>query len=636
MESAITLGDMGYRVLLVEKEASIGGKMILLSKVFPTLDCSSCISTPKMAATFNHPMVTTYTSSEVRSIKKDPEGGFKVEVHRRATFVDSAKCTGCGQCEKVCTVARPDQFNDGLISRRAIYIPFPQAVPKKAVIERKGLSPCSRSCPAGVKAHALVALIRNGRISRAYERFLEDAPFIGTLGYLCDASCEAHCTVGKRTKTPIPIRSLERFLAYWYMEHGRGASKEGVKKAPAAGTAKKIVCLGAGPLALSVSYFLASKGHRVKLVTLGKEPGGHLLDAVNQGHVPAHILSRDLKEIASSGVEIDTSSTQMGLKKILEGFDAAFIEDPSLEPEEAPGVFRTKGHIDGQTRLAEVIGLGRLYAKKITAYLEGAPFDREYEESIESDASSIAPKEIPQQKNEVFQEDKAIEAASRCLDCAVCSQCQECQVACPANAIDFSMKGETITIHTKSIIAATGFKLFDPAQKPLLGYKKFANCITAMQMDRLLAPTRPYNAVLRPSDGKVPGNIAIVLCTGSRDRTIGNTWCSRICCMYSIKQAQLIMGALPIANVTLYYIDIRAFGKAYDEFYEQAKAMGTIFVKGKVAKIEEAPNQDLYPILKTWIERVGSSGQSTISWSWPLVHWPRQNSKGHSRTSPWG
>ena len=95
-----------------------------------------------------------------------------------------------------------------------------------------------------------------------------------------------------------------------------------------------------------------------------------------------------------------------------------------------------------------------------------------------------------------------------------------------------------------------------------------------MQMDRLLAPTRPYNAVLRPGDGKVPDNIAYIMCTGSRDETVGNPLCSKICCMYSIKQNQLIMGALPLADVTVYYIDMRAVGKGYDEFYRAGQGHG--------------------------------------------------------------
>jgi heterodisulfide reductase subunit A len=99
--------------------------------------------------------------------------------------------------------------------------------------------------------------------------------------------------------------------------------------------------------------------------------------------------------------------------------------------------------------------------------------------------------------------------------------------------------------------------------------------------------------VLRPGDGKTPANIAYVLCTGSRDHTVNNPICSRVCCMYSLKQAQLLLGALPVADVTIYHIDIRAFGKGYDEFFEQTKAMGVRLVKGKIAKITETEGGNL-------------------------------------------
>jgi hypothetical protein len=140
--------------------------------------------------------------------------------------------------------------------------------------------------------------------------------------------------------------------------------------------------------------------------------------------------------------------------------------------------------------------------------------------------------------------------------------------------------------------------LFEPRRRdrdfqPAMGYGRFPNVINAVQMDRILAPTRPYNAVVRPSDGKSPSNIAFVLCTGSRDEKADNRLCSRVCCMYSLKQAQLLMGALPLADITIYYIDIRSYGKGYEEFYQQAKGMGVYFVKGKVARIEETADQDL-------------------------------------------
>jgi len=219
--------------------------------------------------------------------------------------------------------------------------------------------------------------------------------------------------------------------------------------------------------------------------------------------------------------------------------------------------------------------------------LSKRPPAKKRERPVAERIRSMVEVEIP------FSEEEARYSANRCLDCGICSECHECVRACPANAIDFSLRDEEQTVEVKSVIISTGFNLFDARLKPTYGYGKFPNVITAMQMDRILAPTRPYNDVIRPSDGKAPDNIAYVLCTGSRDNSIGNPICSRVCCMYSIKQAQLIMGALPLADVTIYYIDIRAFGKGYDEFYEQAKGMGIYFVKGRVAQINEKDNGNL-------------------------------------------
>ena len=165
--------------------------------------------------------------------------------------------------------------------------------------------------------------------------------------------------------------------------------------------------------------------------------------------------------------------------------------------------------------------------------------------------------------------------------------------ACPADAIHLRAQDEVFDVDVDAVVMATGFKLFEADNKPEYGYGKFKNVISGMQMDRLLAPTRPFNTILRPGDGKVPERIGYVLCTGSRDETVGNPLCSRFCCMYSIKQNQLIMGALPLADVTVHYMDIRAPGKRYDEFYEQAKSMGANYVKGRVAKISEKPDGNL-------------------------------------------
>jgi len=166
--------------------------------------------------------------------------------------------------------------------------------------------------------------------------------------------------------------------------------------------------------------------------------------------------------------------------------------------------------------------------------------------------------------------------------------------ACPVDdCIDLHARDQHEEVEVGAVVVSTGFRLFPADVKPEYGFGTFKNVITGMQMDRLLAPTRPFNTILRPGDGKVPERIGYVLCTGSRDETVGNPLCSRFCCMYSIKQNQLLMGALPLADVTVHYMDIRAPGKRYDEFYEGARAMGATYVKGRVANITETPEGNL-------------------------------------------
>jgi len=312
MSASLDLAEMGFKVILVEKEPSIGGKMFLLSKVFPTLDCASCIATPKMASTAHHPNIKVMTYSEVQEVIKEGEGDFRVKILKKPRFVEESSCTGCGQCEDACPVMVPKELDFGLRGRKAAYIPFDTAVPRVAVID---------------------------------------------------------------------------------LDH--------------------------------------------------------------------------------------------------------------------------------------------------------------------------------------------------------CIMCGQCERVCPVGAINFLQTPKIVKVKVGAIVITTGFELFPANLKKEYGFGEIPNVITAMQMDRLLSPTRPFNAVLRPSDGKEPMSIAYILCAGSRDRTIGNPLCSQVCCMYSIKQAQLIMGALPLADITIYYMDIRAFGKGFEEFYQQAQAMGVRFVKGRVAKIERGENDDV-------------------------------------------
>jgi heterodisulfide reductase subunit A len=179
------------------------------------------------------------------------------------------------------------------------------------------------------------------------------------------------------------------------------------------------------------------------------------------------------------------------------------------------------------------------------------------------------------------------------IDLENCILCGKCEKACPTDAIDFLQEPETIEVRARAVVLATGYRPTSTAAKREYGAGLVANVVSGPDMERLLSPNGPYGRVLRPSDGKIPERIAYVQCAGSRDETLGVPYCSRVCCMYAIKQAMLLSGALPIADITIYYMDIRAFGKGYEEFFQTARAMGIEFVKAKVARITELPDGDL-------------------------------------------
>jgi len=331
-------------------------------------------------------------------------------------------------------------------------------------------------------------------------------------------------------------------------------------------------------------------------------------------------------EGSESSMEVDLSIVAIGQrpdlaalaendKPMLTRWNTLVVDSTTLETS-IPGVFAGGDVVSGPSTVVEAAHAGARAAEYIGRYLRGEQFpgeplkqplpmiekkevlerQKEYREFFPSERKKLLPEERVKNFHEVelpLTEDEARYSAGRCLDCGGCAECGQCVAACPADAIDMSMRDENQKLEVGSVVISAGFELFDPSRKVQYGYGRFPNVITAMQMDRLLSPTRPYNTVLRPSDGKIPDNIAYVLCTGSRDCQVDNELCSRVCCMYSIKQAQLIMGTLPLADVTIYYIDIRAFGKEFEEFYQQAKQMGIYFVKGKIAKINQADNGNL-------------------------------------------
>ncbi len=156
IQASIDLADMGYEVHLVERSPSIGGRMAQLDKTFPTNDCSLCILSPKMIMCAGHENVKLHTYSEVESVSGEFPN-FKVRIKEKARFINTSRCTGCGDCVAKCPVKVPNEFEEGLSKRKAIYLPFPQAVPRKVTIDSENCrmitsgkcGVCKKVCQAG-------------------------------------------------------------------------------------------------------------------------------------------------------------------------------------------------------------------------------------------------------------------------------------------------------------------------------------------------------------------------------------------------------------------------------------------------------------------------------------------------------
>jgi len=305
IQAALDLGDAGFKVYLVEKEPTIGGKMSKLSRTFPTEDCAACILSPKMADVLANPNITLLTYSEVENIQ-GYLGNYEITVKKNPTYVDPDKCTCCDDCTEVCPVVVPNEFEEGLTSRKAIYLPSPIAVPHSYVLDEQA-------------------------------------------------------------------------------------------------------CLGIFPLA-----------------------------------------------------------------------------------------------------------------------------------------------------------------------------CGKCQEVCDPGAINFDVYPEEIKFTVDTIIVATGYDIFDATQKSVYGFGKYANVITALDMERMIVHASEGNPI-RPM-GK---RIAFIQCVGSRDEQVENENCSRICCMYATKLSQLLKRSDPTRDVYVFYTDLRAYGKGFEEYYKRAQRTGVKFIRGRVAELIE-------------------------------------------------
>ncbi len=165
-----------------------------------------------------------------------------------------------------------------------------------------------------------------------------------------------------------------------------------------------------------------------------------------------------------------------------------------------------------------------------------------------------------------------------------CGKSPACKDACTAEAIDHAQKETRSEIFAGAIVVATGFDPFDARLKEELGYGLYPNVITGLECERLCSASGPTQGKI-VIEGKEPRDIVFVHCVGSRDKTIGREYCSRVCCMYILKQAHLVRDKVPHARITCFYMDVRAFGKGFEEFYDRVRGEEILFRRGNVGMI---------------------------------------------------
>ena len=307
---------------------------------------------------------------------------------------------------------------------------------------------------------------------------------------------------------------------------------------------------------------------------------------------------------------LDASDGKLGTK-------AGFITTDESLATNIKGVFAGGDAVSGPGVAVNAINSGHIAAVTIDRFLTGRNL-RMYRKDLET---VISPEDIapvpdgtqrfdPQKAMPVlpieeritgfgevetgFTEEQAVEEAKRCLHCTVCSECLQCVQACKAGAIDHNQQDEIVDIDVGAIVVVPGFKEYMAGLRYDFGYSRFSDVVSSFEFERILSASGPFAGhVQRLSDGRKPKNIAFLQCIGSRDISCHNGYCSSVCCMYAIKEAVIAKEHMGEVDVTIYFMDMRAFGKDFDKYFERAKSQyGVKFVRARVSDVFKADDSD--------------------------------------------
>jgi heterodisulfide reductase subunit A2 len=298
------------------------------------------------------------------------------------------------------------------------------------------------------------------------------------------------------------------------------------------------------------------------------------------------------------------------------------IVDPHTLATDVPGLFAGGDAVTGTAFIVDAIAAGHTAAKSIGAYLQGFPFHVK-ETGIpvaKMDAKQAIlqaaerPADLPPRVEfarrpaaervldfaEVyagFDERQARAEAQRCLRCGVCSECNQCVYACRAGAINHAETEKFVDLRVGAVLLTPGVETMPGDIRPEYGYGRYPNVVTSLQFERMLSASGPFTGVVqRPSDGAHPRKIAWIQCVGSRDCTTAldgtprGAYCSSVCCMYATKEAVIAKEHDPHIEPTIFYIDIRSFGKGFEPYIERAQSEhGVRYVRCMVSSVKEVP-----------------------------------------------
>lgn len=320
IQASLDLAAGGFKVYLVESKDAIGGTMAQLDKTFPTNDCSMCILSPKLVEVGSNPNIQLLTRSRIVRVEGEAPH-FKITILKEPRYVDPDQCKGCGDCAKECPVSQPNDYEERLAQRKAIFRLYEQAVPSSFGITKLGISPCRASCPLHVNAQGYIQLIVKGKYKEALDLVRERNPFPLITGRICTRPCEKSCT-RKDLDGSVAIDYLKRFVADVALKNG----EQWTPQTPP-WNGKKVAIIGSGPAGLLAAYDLTLKGFRVTVFERMPQIGGMLRYGIPPYRLPREVLDYELSLLSRMGVEFQTGKEikKSDLELLRKEYDAVFV-----------------------------------------------------------------------------------------------------------------------------------------------------------------------------------------------------------------------------------------------------------------------------------------------------------------------